>query len=150
MPAAETIAPIEIAQPGEVRPLPGKLDAVPMFNSNSPEWPKSEGILLSTFPPQGKKVPAAHLNYAFSGPFTLFTHHFSHTPKNLRTLYLGLLVHNPNPRSVIITIPAAASYLMSEAPFQRQPQVTENPDGKVFFRAWHSGCRQHFTGAAAR
>jgi hypothetical protein len=103
-----------------------------MFNSNSPEWPKSEGILLSTFPPQGKKVPAAHLNYAFSGPFTLFTHHFSHTPKNLRTLYLGLLVHNPNPRSVTITIPAAASYLMSEAPFQRQPQVTENPDGKVF------------------
>ncbi len=39
-------APTEILQSGEVRPLPGQLDNVPLFNSNSPEWPKQSGILL--------------------------------------------------------------------------------------------------------
>src|SRR5690349_18219026 len=74
-------APQEIVQSGEVRPLPGKLDTIPVFNSNSPEWIKTEGILLSTFPPNGKKVPAAHLNFPFQGRFDLFAHHYTHTPK---------------------------------------------------------------------
>ncbi|MDZ8226039.1 MULTISPECIES: DUF3370 family protein [unclassified Nostoc] len=39
--------PQEIVQPGEVLALPGKLDNIPVFNSNSPEWIKIEGILLS-------------------------------------------------------------------------------------------------------
>lgn len=131
-PAAPTPQFKEIIQTGEVRPLPGKLDIVPMFNSNSPEWPKSSGILLSTFPPQGKAVPAAHLNYAFNGPFTLFTHHFSHTPKDLRTLYLGVIVHNPGANPVTLTIPDAASYRMDEAPFANKPQILENPTGEIF------------------
>ncbi|MEG4591823.1 DUF3370 family protein [Microcoleus sp. F6_B6] len=42
---------------------------MPLFNSHSPEWVKKEGILLSTFPPDGKKVPAANLNFAFQGYF---------------------------------------------------------------------------------
>lgn len=117
----------------EVRSLAGQLDEVPMFNSNSPEWVKVPGILLSTFPPQGKTVPSAHLNFAFNGRFTLFTHHFSINPKDLRTLYLGILVHNPGQKSVTLSIPAAASYLLNpDAPFANQPQILENPTGAIF------------------
>ena len=82
-------APQEIVQAGEVRSLPGKLDTVPVFNSNSPEWIKTEGILLSTFPSNGKKTLAAHLNFPFQGRFDLFAHHYTHTPKDLPTLYIG-------------------------------------------------------------
>lgn len=122
----------EILVPAEVRPLSGQLDRVPLFNSNSPEWVKSNGILLSSFPPEGKATPAAHLNYAFKGDFNLFAHHFSHTPKDQRTLYLGLLVHNPTRQAVRLDIPAAASHQLTEAPFATQPPMLENPDGKVF------------------
>src|SRR5918997_1843384 len=73
-----------IVQPQPVRALPGQLDTVPMFNSNSPEWVKTEGILLSTFPPTSKKVPAAHLNFPLQGRFDLFVHHQTHTPKDLQ------------------------------------------------------------------
>lgn len=54
--------PEEIVIPQEIRPLPGRLDSVPVFNSNSPEKVVNEGILLSTFPGTGKKNPSAHLN----------------------------------------------------------------------------------------
>jgi hypothetical protein len=76
-------APEIIVQKNEVRSLPGQLDNIPMFNSNSPEWIKKEGILLSTFPPDGKQVPEAHLNFPFEGKFELFAHHFIHTPSIL-------------------------------------------------------------------
>jgi hypothetical protein len=59
------IAGIDV-HPQEVRPLPGKLDIIPTFNSNSPELVTTEGILLSTFPPDGKQVQEAHLQQ-FSG-----------------------------------------------------------------------------------
>lgn len=122
----------EILQPGEVRPLPSQLDQIPLFNSDSPEWPKQSGILLSTFPPADKATPAAHLNYPFKGRFNLFAHHFTDTPKDLQTLYIGILVYNPGDQPVTIDIPAAASYRMSEAPFQSQPPMLENPDGTIF------------------
>jgi Protein of unknown function (DUF3370) len=123
----------DIRQLGEVRPLPGALDRIPLFSSNSPEWIKQSGILLSTFPPTGKATPAAHLNYAFNGRFDLFTHHFTHTPKNLQTLYIGVIVHNPGSQPVTITIPAAAGYRLDpDAPFQAHPPIVENPQGKIF------------------
>jgi hypothetical protein len=125
-------APQEIVQLNEVRALPGKLDAVPMFNSNSPEWVKTEGILLSTFPPDGKKVPAAHLNFPFEGEFTLFAHHHTHTPKDLQTLYTGLLVHNPGTKPVTLEVLQAASYQMQEAPFKEKPAMQENPSGEIY------------------
>lgn len=122
----------DIFEPAEVRPLLGQLDRVPMFNSNSPEWLQTPGILLSTFSPEGKTVPSAHLNHLFKGPFTLFTHHFTINPKDLRTLYLGILVHNPGSSPVTLTIPTAASYLLNpEAPFKKQPQMLENPTGAI-------------------
>jgi len=49
------IAGVQV-RPQSVRPLPGGLDRVPTFNSNSPELVRTGGILLSTFPPSGKGV----------------------------------------------------------------------------------------------
>ncbi len=127
------VPPQDHLHKNEVRPLPGQLDAVPMFNSNSPEWVKTEGILLSSFPAQGKRVPTAHLNYQFRGPFTLFAHHFTHTPPELQTLYLGVIVHNPGLQPATISVNQAASYLLKpDAPFQEQPEISENPTGKIF------------------
>ncbi|MBD2206903.1 DUF3370 domain-containing protein [Calothrix sp. FACHB-1219] len=121
-----------IVQAGEVRPLPGKLDNIPVFNSNSPEWVKQEGILLSTFPPNGKKVPGAHLNFPFQGRFDLFAHHYTHTPKDLQTLYLGVMLYNPGKKPVTVDVLQAASYLLKDAPFATLAPYIENNDGKAF------------------
>ncbi len=128
--------PQEIIQPGEIRALPGKLNTVPVFNSNSPEWIKNEGILLSTFPPTGKKVAppnvSPHLNYPFQGRFDLFAHHYTHSPKDLQTLYIGIMLHNPSKKAVTVNTLQGASYLMTEAPFVTLPPYIENNDGKAF------------------
>ncbi|MCU0545343.1 MAG: DUF3370 domain-containing protein [Oscillatoriaceae cyanobacterium Prado104] len=126
-------APAEIVLAGEVRSLPGQLDNIPLFNSDSPEWVKKEGILLSTLPPEGKKNPAAHLNFAFQGQFNLFAHHFSHTPAQLQTLYIGALLYNPGPQSVTVEVLQAGSYLMEpDAPFKQKPEQSENTNGEVY------------------
>lgn len=124
--------PQEIVQSGEVRALPGKLDDIPVFNSNSPEWVKTEGILLSTFPSSGKKTTTAHLNFPFQGRFDLFAHHYTHTPKDLQTLYLGVIVNNPGKTPVTVNVLQAASYLMQDAPFVTLPAYQENNDGKAY------------------
>ena len=125
----------EVLQPQEVRPLPGKLDTVPTFNSNSPELVLKEGILLSTFPPNGKKVPTAHLNFPFQGRFDIFAHHVAKAepPENLRSLYLGIILHNPGSEPVKINIWQAASYLSQpDAPFIQLPSFTQNLLGTIF------------------
>lgn len=122
----------EVVQSQEVRPLPGKLDRIPVFNSNSPEGVKSDGILLSTFPSTDKKVPTAHLNYPLQGRFDLFAHHFSYYPKDSRTLYLGIIANNPGKKPVTINVLAAASYLLQDAPYVTLPAYLENNDGKVY------------------
>ncbi len=125
--------PQEIVVNNEVRSLPGSLDNVPLFNSDSPEWVKKEGILLSTFPPDGKKTPKAHLNFPFQGKFNLFAHHFTHTPPNLQTLYIGAILYNPGKEPITVEIFKAASYLMEpDAPFQQKPPLSENPQGEVY------------------
>ena len=119
----------------EVRPLPGQLDKVPVFNSNSPELVQTEGILLSTFPSTGKRVRAAHLNFPLQGRFDLFAHHVAKaaSPKDLRTLYLGVILHNPSTQQVLVNVLQAASYLSQpEAPFIELPPVVENLFGEVF------------------
>lgn len=132
---AQAPTPVEIVRPQEVRPLPGELDQTPVFNSNSPEKILEEGILLSTFPPEGKATPEAHLDFAFNRRFDLFAHHVAQapTPEDLRSLYVGVMVHNPNPEPVTIYILSAASYLSQpDAPFiSLDPQVP-NPDGNVY------------------
>ncbi|MEH2192599.1 MAG: DUF3370 family protein [Nostoc sp.] len=127
------IAGIEL-HPQEVRPLAGKLDIIPTFNSNSPELVTTEGILLSTFPPDGKQVQEAHLNYPFEGRFDLFAHHIvrAETPAQSRTVYQGIIVHNPGNEPVTLEVLQAASYLTKEAPFIALPDVVENPQGTVY------------------
>ena len=119
-PAPTPAPPVEIVQPQQVRVLPGKLDDVPVFNSNSPELVQTEGILLSTFPPNSKSSSAAHLNFLFNGRFDIFAHHIAKPPKpgDLRTLYLGIMLHNPTTKPVKVDILQAASYLSQpDAPF---------------------------------
>lgn len=128
-------SPEIIVQPGEVRPLPGKLDTVPMFNSNSPEWLRTEGILLSAFPPSGKAVPQAHLNFSFSGRFDIFAHHQTINPKDLQTFYIGIILHNPGSQSVTLDVLQAASYLTKDSPYIQLPNYVENPDNTVYFGA---------------
>lgn len=134
--AMPTPAPQEIVIPQQARPLPGQLDRVPVFNSNNPEIVKTEGILLSTFPPEGKRVPAAHLNFAFQGRFDLFSHHIARaieTPDDLRTLHLGILIYNPSDRPVTLDVLQAASYLSQpDAPFITLPPMLDNAQGTVY------------------
>ncbi|MBC1219965.1 DUF3370 domain-containing protein [Nostoc sp. UCD121] len=130
-----TPPPEEVVQTQEVRPLPGQLDTVPTFNSNSPELVLKEGILLSTFPPDGKKVPTAHLNFPFRGRFDIFAHHVARAEpsENLRSLYLGIILHNPSSEAVKVNIWQAASYLSQpDAPFIQLPSFSENPLGTIF------------------
>ncbi|GAB4140376.1 MAG: DUF3370 domain-containing protein [Cyanobacteria bacterium J069] len=123
-----------VVESQEVRPLPGQLDSVPVFNSNSPELVQQEGILLSTFPPQGMRVPSAHLNYAFEGRFDVFAHHIAkgRTPTDVRTLYIGVLAYNPSDRPVTIQVLQSASYLSQEAPFYDLPSYVANAGPTVF------------------
>ncbi|NJN88668.1 MAG: DUF3370 family protein, partial [Leptolyngbyaceae cyanobacterium SL_7_1] len=124
----------EVFRPQEVRSLPGQLDTIPVFNSNSPELIQSEGILLSTFPPDGMAVPSAHLNFPLEGRFDIFAHHVVRgvAPDDVRTIYLGLVVHNPTDRTVTLDVLQAASYLSQEAPFRDLPSYVANPMGTVF------------------
>lgn len=129
--------PQEIVQTPEIRPLPGRLDHIPVFNSNSPELVLGEGILLSTFPANDKTHPKAHLNYPLQGYFDVFVHHVAKetNPLELRTLHLGMILHNPSNKPVTVDILQAASYLSQpDAPFIELPSQTDNNDGKV-----HSG-----------
>ncbi|MBV8885108.1 MAG: DUF3370 domain-containing protein [Chroococcidiopsidaceae cyanobacterium CP_BM_RX_35] len=135
LPAA-TLIPQEIFIPQQIRPLPGRLDRVPGFNSNNPEVVKTEGILLSTFPEQGKRVPAAHLNFPFQGRFDFFSHHIARaieTPNNLRTLYLGAIVYNPSSRAIDLEVLQAASYLSQpDAPFIQLAPILDNQLGNIY------------------
>ncbi len=124
----------EILRPQEVRVLPGTLDSVPMFNSNSPELVLQEGILLSTFPKEQKQFANAHLDRPISGRFDLFTHHIAKgSATDLRTLYHGVIVYNPTDDPVTIDTLQAASYVSQpDAPFVEMPSVVENPLGTVY------------------
>jgi Protein of unknown function (DUF3370) len=124
----------EIVRPQDVRALPGQLDDVPVFNSNSPEVVQSEGILLSTFPTDGMRDPAAHLNYAFEGRFDLFAHHIARgvNPDDRRTLFIGVVVYNPGTTPVTLKIMQGVSYLSQDAPFNELPSYVANPAGAVF------------------
>jgi len=121
-----------IVEPQPVRALPGQLDTVPMFNSNSPEWVKTEGILLSTLPPGGKTTPAAHLNFPFQGRFDLFIHHQTHEPKDLQTFYLGVMLHNRGLQPIKVDVLQAATYLTQEAPYIKLPTYVDNPNNTVY------------------
>jgi hypothetical protein len=118
----------------EVRPLPGQLNDVPVFNSNSPELVQQDGILLSTFPGDEMANEEAHLDFAFEGRFDFFAHHIARglMADDRRTLFIGGVIYNPNPEPVTLTIGQGVSYLSQEAPFYNLPALRFNPDGSVF------------------
>ncbi len=121
-----------IVQPQEVRPLPGQLDEIPVFNSNSPEVIEGEGILLSTFPGNRKYYPGAHLNQPINGRFDFFSHHIAR-PKDSRTLYQGVLVKNPTDSYITINFLQAGSYVTGkDAPFVNLPPQVDDPYGQVY------------------
>ncbi|ASC70174.1 hypothetical protein XM38_011040 [Halomicronema hongdechloris C2206] len=125
---AQATPAAEIIRPQAVRPLPGQLDTVPVFNSNSPELVEEPGILLSTFPSQDMAVPEAHLDFPLSGRFDIFAHHVARAPApgEVTSLYLGILAHNPSNAPVILDILTAASYLSQpDAPFVPLPELVE-------------------------
>lgn len=126
--------PQEILRPQEMRVLPGALDQIPVFNSNSPELVLNEGILLSTFPKAQKSFANAHLDRSLTGRFDLFTHHIAKgSAEDLRTLYGGVIVYNPTAEPVTVDILQAASYVSQpDAPFIEMPSVVENPIGSVY------------------
>jgi len=132
---APAVQPVAIVRPIEIRPLPGDLDEVPVFNSNSPEIVKSEGILLSTFPPKGMAVPSAHLNFPFEGRFDIFSHHIARarTKEETRTIFQGILLNNPSDNPIEVRILEAASYLTRpDALFVELPPYLDNRLGNVF------------------
>ncbi|HEY9735335.1 MAG TPA: DUF3370 domain-containing protein [Trichocoleus sp.] len=124
----------EVIEQQEVRPLPGQLDEIPVFNSNSPELIQTDGILLSTFPQDGMRTPGAHLNFPFQGRFDIFAHHIARgiTPDDRRTLFLGVLVHNPGTQPVTLDILQGITYLSQEAPFRDLPTTVLNPNGTIY------------------
>ncbi len=139
VPLPETVSPVATyLQPGSVRPLPGKLDDTPVFNSNSPEVIQLPGILVSTMPPDAadKHALSVNLDRPLTGRFDIFAHHISNcvnTSGDARTLYIGVLLKNGGTKSATIKILQAQSYLSQpDAPFIELPQQVDNPDGSIF------------------
>ncbi|MEM0979307.1 MAG: DUF3370 domain-containing protein [Cyanobacteria bacterium P01_H01_bin.58] len=131
---AVPVGPNEVIRTQAVFSLPGELDEVPVFNSNSPELVQEEGILLSTFPPDGMVSREAHLDFAFSGRFDFFAHHVARglNHDDRRTLFLGAVIYNPSPDPATLSILQGVSYLSQEAPFNALPSLVSNPTGTVF------------------
>lgn len=134
LPSQEILQIQEIFQPQELRALPGKLDTVPVLNSNSPEVVQTEGILLSTFPPIGKALPSAHLNFPFQGRFDVFAHHISRVSTGrLRTLFHGILLNNPTSQPIKVEVLQGATYLTRpDASFVSLPPYVDDPLGTVY------------------
>ncbi len=136
LPPQPSSSPLKtVTMPQQVRVLPGQLDNIPVFNSNSPEVVQTEGILLSTFPQESKEVPSAHLNFPFKGRFDIFAHHIAKAANRsqTRTLFQGIIVHNPNSEPVTLKILQGASYLTRpDALFVDLPNYLENRFGTVF------------------
>lgn len=122
--------------PQIVHALPGKLDDIPMFNSNSPEVVNTPGILLSTFPPDGMEHHGAHLNYAFDGRFDVFFHHINNRIKehDSKTLLLALVLRNASAtENVTVKNLIAASYLSRpDSPFKPMDPVLDNKHGQYY------------------
>ncbi|MEC4868550.1 MAG: DUF3370 domain-containing protein, partial [Jaaginema sp. PMC 1078.18] len=124
-----------IIESQDIRTLPGQLDRIPVFNSNSPEVVYDQGILVSTFPAQGMTAANAHLNLPLEGRFDIFAHHIARgrTEADWRPIYHGILVYNPNPQPTTVRILQGLSYVTNpDAPFIDLPASVENNSGSVY------------------
>ena len=116
-----------------IRPLPGALDSVPVFNSNCPEVVLGEGVLLSTF--KSGVDPSSTLPYEFMGDFDVFFHHIADGKKSghMENLYLGLVARNDGKKSARLEIKSGASYLSQpDAPFIKLKEKVDNTGGDVY------------------
>ena len=121
--------------PYDVQSLKGKLDHMPMFNSNSPEIVPGAGILLSTLDPKNKKHPEAHLKYAVKGQFSIFFHHINRQEdkSERKLLTASLLAFNPGAEKATITINSLASYVSQpDAPVHPIAPLVPDDEGTVY------------------
>lgn len=126
---------VKFTESTEIRPLPGGLNNVYVFNSNSPEMVLENGILLSTFPFDQMAHPECHLNFAFDGNFDLFAHHVTKAESDTdeRVLWLGFLVGNMSNKKVRVRVLNGSTYLSQpEAPFITLPDISLNNEGKIY------------------
>lgn len=124
--ACETVIKTENV---EIRPLSGKLDLIPVLNSNSPEVVRQEGILAST------RSQNPHLNYPLKGRFDIFLHHINNKigQADAKTLYIAVLLENATKKEATVKVLQASSYLSQpDAPFISVPAIIENQEGKIF------------------
>ena len=137
---APAAAPAPIQRPQTVAPLPGGLDAVLVVNDNNPELISEPGILLSTFPGQGRSQPAAHLNLPLNGRFDLFSHHvYAGKPDQLNsTLWLAVVAQPRGAQPVTLQLLAGSTALSQstdrvqpQAPFLPLPELMPQ-DGSTF------------------
>jgi hypothetical protein len=121
---AKPAAPAPVLRPQTVAPLSGRLDRVLLVNDNNPELIREPGILLSTFPGQGRSQPEAHLNLPLNGRFDLFSHHvFAGKADQLNsTLWLAVLAQPRGPQPVTLEL-LAGSTALSQATDRIQPQA---------------------------
>ncbi|RYZ85912.1 MAG: DUF3370 family protein [Proteobacteria bacterium] len=121
--------------PYSVQPLPGGLSNALTVNSNSPEIIQTEGILVSTFPKEGKLNPDAHLNTALSGKFDIFTHHIAvkEQANDTSTLFQGIVLQNATDKEITLTIDSASTYTTGpDAPFLKLPDFVRNDEAKIY------------------
>lgn len=122
-----SLLPVSAGQAFSIEPLPGGLNKRPVVNSNSPEVVSEEGILLSTFPKEGR----AHLDREVEGEFEIFAHHIANAVKsgNLEDLYIGVLLGNSGARTVRVELLQGASYLSQpDAPFIELPGLVKGKE----------------------
>jgi hypothetical protein len=115
--------------------LSGSLNSTPVFNSNSPEIVKTEGILLSTFSPEGKSNKEAHLDKVFSGEFDIFTHHIAveREKGNKDTLHQGILIKNISNKNVKLKIKSSSTYnSQPNSPFKPLHDFVVNDNGLTY------------------
>lgn len=115
--------------------LPGKLDDVLVFNSNSPEIVRSDGILLSTFAGEGMSFPDAHLHQSLKGRIDFFLHHINNRiqENDTKAVQLGLIVQNNGKVPAHLHFLSGASYVSQpDAPFVVLPDILDNTAGNIF------------------
>ncbi|MCP9774186.1 DUF3370 domain-containing protein [Cyanobium sp. WAJ14-Wanaka] len=124
-----------------VAPLPGGLDQILVVNDNNPELISGPGILLSTFPRQGRTNPGAHLDVALNGRFDLFSHHvFAGKTDSLdSTLWLGVIAAPRGPKPVNLRLIAGSTALSQSvdgiqpgAPFLPLPALMRQESVPVY------------------
>jgi hypothetical protein len=130
-PAATPVPQVATVKAHPMMPLPGGLDSMLVFNSNSPEIVQTPGVLLSTRPEAPGK---AYLNLPMSGTFQVFSHHIAkdETP-GARLLYLGLVAENRGTQPVSLDLLRGVSYLSQpDALFKPLEPLIDDPEGKVY------------------